>query len=115
MASVARQEKLRMGWMAVCCLLCIAGCQERGPVSIHSDDPDLKINAIQRDAATNNTQDIATMVEELNSDDAAMRFYSIEALRRLTHEDFRYRYYEDDDQRAPAIGRWKEWLKLQGK
>jgi len=105
--------KTRLSWLAAM-LLC--GCQApRGPVDIHSDDPDLKINAIQRDAATNNQKDIATMVEELNSDDPAMRFYSIQALVRLTHEDLGYRYYEDEDQRAPAIARWKEWLKKQNK
>jgi hypothetical protein len=114
MTRVARAGNRWLASAAVCCCLC-AGCQDRGPVSIHSDDPDLKINAIQRDAATNNKQDIATMVEDLNSDDPAMRFYSIEALRRLTREDFGYRYYENDDQRAPAIARWKEWLKTQNK
>lgn len=104
-----------MGWAAICCCLCTAGCQDRGPVSIHSDDPDLKINAIQRDAATNNKRDIDTMVEDLNCDDPAMRFYSIEALRRITHCDLGYHYYEDEDQRAPAIARWKDWLKKQNK
>jgi hypothetical protein len=106
--------KTRLSWLAA--LLLCAGCQApRGPVDIHSDDPDLKIIAIQRAAATNNKQDIAPMVDELNSEDPAMRFYSIEALRRLTHDDLGYRYYEDDEQRAPAIARWKDWLKKQNK
>ena len=98
---------------AVIMLCAVAfGCQApRGPVSINSDDPDLKIQAIEQDAARNNTTDIPKMVQDLKSDDAAIRFYAIQALRRLTHDDFGYRFYEDEDQRAPAVARWQKWLK----
>lgn len=85
----------------------------RGPVAIDSDDPDLKIQAIHRDSCRKNTADVPTMVRYLNDDDPAIRFYAIQALRNMTHEDFDYRFYEDDDQRKPAIARWQAWLKTQ--
>ena len=103
-------------WAAACCIICCAGCRPpRGPVSIHSEDADLKIHAIRQDVGQNNKSDIPTMVADLKSDDPAIRFYSIQALRRLTHDDFGYRYYESDEQRAPAIAQWEKWLKQQTK
>jgi len=99
----------------IICLIALGfGCQApRGPVSISSEDPDLKIQAIEQDVALKNTTDIPKMVQNLQSDDVAIRFYAIQALRRLTNDDFGYRFYEDDDQRAPATALWKKWLKRQ--
>jgi len=98
--------------LAAIAILFSSGCQDyRGPVSITSDDPDLQILAIKGDASKDNARDIPKLVEDLQSDDPAIRFYSIEALRQLTHEDFGYHYYETDDERAPALARWQSWLK----
>jgi hypothetical protein len=99
--------------------LCVAGtmilatgCQApRGPVSVNSDDPDLEILAMKRDAVDDNKRDIPKLVSDLQSDDPAIRFYSIETLFRLTHDDFGYHYYDNDEQRAPAVARWQKWLK----
>lgn len=102
---------------SVCMMIAIslcAGCQDpRGPVSVKSDDPDLQIVAMQRDVSQNNRHDIPTMVEDLQSDDPAIRFYAIQGLRRLTHDDFGYHYYASDEDRAPALLLWQKWLKQQ--
>lgn len=95
-------------------VLSFAGCQDpRGPVSINSDDPDLKIQAMKQDVTHCNRADIPKLVSSLQSDDPAIRFYAVQALRRITNDDFGYRFYEDDDQRAPATARWQAWLKQQ--
>jgi hypothetical protein len=92
-------------------MLAVAGCQDdRGPVSINSDDPDLKILAIKCDVAEHNLKDTPAMVQGLSDDDAAIRFYSIEGLRKLTGDDFGYHFYEDSDRREPAVKRWRQWL-----
>jgi len=102
----------KIRWAVILAGVAASGCQApRGPVSISSDDPDLKIQAMQEDVSRKNTADVPKMVLDLQSDDAAIRFYAIQALRRLTHDDFGYRFYEDEDLRAPAIARWKKWLK----
>jgi hypothetical protein len=95
---------------------CVAGgCSEpRGPLSVKSDDPDLKIPAIKQDVRQRNMHDAAQMVKDLNDDDPAVRFYAIEGLRRLTGQTFDYHYYDDEDQRQPAIERWRQWLAQQG-
>ena len=94
----------------------LVGCQDpRGPARVSSDDPDLKILAIKQDVSRHNEDDIAKMVEGLQSDDAAVRFYCIQGLGRLTNDNFGYVFYERDDQRAPALAHWQKWLKQRQK
>lgn len=50
------------------------------------------------------------MVKDLDSDDPAVRFYAIGGLKRLTGQTFGYHYYEDEQQRRPALEKWKAWL-----
>ena len=102
----------RGGLTALGGLVFIVGCQDyRGPVSIHSNDPDLHVVAIKRDQACPNHEDLVQMVEDLNDDDPAIRFYAIQSLQRVTHDDFGYRFYEDEDQRVPSLKRWQAWMK----
>ena len=49
----------------------------------------------------------------LDSDDAAVRFYAITSLYKLTNQTLEYRYYDDVDERRPAVERWKQWLAAQ--
>ena len=49
-------------------------------------------------------------VADLESDDPAVRFYAISALEHMTGQRFGYRYYDDEEQRRPAVDRWKQWL-----
>ena len=113
--SLARRVTRILGAGAACALLG-AGCSEpRGPLSVKSDDPDLKIPAIKQDVQQRRTQDLAQMVSDLDNEDPAVRFYAIEGLRRLTGRTFEYHYFDDENNRRPAVNRWKEWLKQQRK
>jgi len=108
-----------VGW-TVCALgaalaILQTDCQEpRGPLSVKSDDPTLAIPAIKQDVQKHDTNDIPRMVKDLNDDDPAIRFYAIEGLFRLTGDTFGYYYYNDENQRRPALNRWKLWLKERG-
>jgi hypothetical protein len=96
------------------CVLCalVVGCSEsKGPRTVKNPDPTVSIPAIKADVQNRDQKDVAQMVANLNDDDPAVRFYSIQALRRLTGDDFGYRYYENDDARAPAVTQWNQWLK----
>src|SRR6476646_2672932 len=82
----------------------LAGCSPpRDPISVKSNDPTLKIPAIKQDVRARNTSDVPQMVKDLESDDPAVRFYSIEGLRRLTGDTFGYHYYDDEAERRPAV------------
>mgnify|MGYP003879937573 CR=1 FL=1 len=43
----------------------------------------------------------------LDDPDIAVRLYAIAALRRLTGNDYGYRYYASDADRAAAVARWQ--------
>jgi len=73
-------------------------------------DPAAKIPAIEAAVAAKDLSQAPQLVKDLNNDDAAVRFYSINGLDRLTGETFGYHYYDDEMQRAPAIEKWKVWL-----
>jgi hypothetical protein len=73
-------------------------------------DPSLKIPAIKTAADGKNRSQVGQLIKDLDSDDPAVRFYSIGALERLTGQTFGYQYFVDDEKRAPAVERWKAWL-----
>lgn len=95
--------------MAAC--LVAGGCFPRESPSIDALDPMASIPAIQKAAETNDQRAIPALVTQLNNDDPAIRFYAFRALQRMTGNTFDYRYYDDVDQRRPAVQRWQNWLK----
>ncbi|HVT89935.1 MAG TPA: hypothetical protein VHD56_13860 [Tepidisphaeraceae bacterium] len=101
----------RVVWIAVVALsLSILGCGGRGVKSVNDPDPSLKIPAIKAAADAKDSTQVVQLVKDLSNDDPAVRFYSIGALERLTGQTFGYQYFVDDDQRAPAVERWRAWL-----
>jgi hypothetical protein len=94
------------------CLCVAGGCFGREKPDINSEDAALKIPAIKTSVRERRkTIRVATrLVKDLDSDDAAVRFYSIEGLQRLTGETYGYRYYDDEIERKPALREWQAWL-----
>ncbi len=91
--------------------LSLAGCtapRERRIVS--NPDPSGKIPAIKEAVEHNDLTVARQLVKDLDNDDPAVRFYAGQGLERLTGDSFGYEYYLDDQQRKPAIDRWKQWL-----
>ena len=82
----------------------------RPPVSIKNEDTDIKVLAIKKAAREKDKSAIPQLVEELSSDDPAVRFYAIEALDELTGQTMGYKYFEDEDGRKEAVDQWKKWL-----
>lgn len=82
----------------------------RGPLVVTDPDPSIKIPAIKVAVARKDLSNARQMVKDLESDDAAVRFYAIGGLRRLTGENFGYLYYEEAEERKPATKRWQAWL-----
>lgn len=92
----------------------LAGCAPDSPpeVKLTNPDPSGKIPAIKRAVRQGDKSAASQLIKDLESDDPAVRFYAIEGLRRLTGEDFGYRYYDDEQAREPAVQQWKQWLEL---
>jgi hypothetical protein len=97
-------------------LAAVGGCSEpTGPKTVTNPDLSVKIPAM-KSAADSDSKDPATLTElvhDLDSDDAAVRFYAAESLQRLSGQDFGYRYYDPVETRKPAVEKWRQWLSEQ--
>jgi hypothetical protein len=91
--------------------LSISGCFRREPIHIDSPDPAGRIPAMKLAAERSDRQVLDRLVDDLDSDDPAIRFYAIESLRRISGQTLGYRYFDDERGRAPAIARWRDFLR----
>lgn len=86
------------------------GCIPKETQSIGAVDPASSIPAIQDAAKKKDRTAIPALVKQLGSDDPAVRFYAINALRDLTGQTLEYKYFDDAEARKPAVLRWQAWL-----
>ena len=91
----------------------VTSCIGRDPPSISSNDPGRLIPAIEIGVKANDRHIIPYLISDLESDDSAVRMYSIDGLRRMTGQDFGYVYFAEPEDRRAAVARWQEWLLLQ--
>ncbi len=60
---------------------------------------------------TTSPEDLAALIEQLDSDDPAVRMLAHDRLESLTGEDFGFRYDDRPDLREEAVERWSAWLR----
>ena len=93
----------------------LAGCTApRGPLVVTDPDPSVKIPAIKKAVRKRDRAAVRQLVEDLDSDDPAVRFYAIHGLERITGERLGYDYSADEVRRKPALARWREWQRKTG-
>ncbi len=73
-------------------------------------DPSSRIYAIERAIHANDLSKTPLIVEQLDSDDPAVRFMAIAALKKLTGETYGYHYEDPPSLREPAIQRWVAYV-----
>jgi hypothetical protein len=103
-----------MNWKAGIAILAVSlvsGCYSPDPKSIDSTWAASAIPAMKTAADTNDRKAIPRLVQNLDDHDSAIRFAAITALRRMTGQDFDYRYYDGEWDRRLAVQRWHDWLK----
>lgn len=89
----------------------VGGCvAPREALVVTNPDPSVKIPAIKASVQAKDMAATKQMIKDLESDDPAVRFYSIGGLSRLTGDTFGYQYFADDAKRAEAVSKWKAWL-----
>jgi hypothetical protein len=86
------------------------GCGTVVGASFDDPTPQARIEAIERAGASGDRSALPRIVENLSSDDAAVRMAAIGALRRMTGQTLGYRFDAPEVERRAAIGRWKGWL-----
>jgi hypothetical protein len=95
------------------CGMC-AGCSApRGPIEVSNPDPSGKIPAMKKAVREHDLKVARQLIKDLDSDDAAVRLFSIHTLQELTGKRLGYDYAHDELQRQPALKRWQEWLAQQ--
>jgi len=57
---------------------------------------------------------IPLLVDRLEDEDAAVRFYAILALERITGDRLGYRYEESAAAQRPAVERWRNYARTRG-
>jgi hypothetical protein len=82
----------------------------REPMVVSNPDPSVKIPAMKQSVESKDMTQVRQMINDLESDDPAVRFFAISALEKLTGQTFGYQYFADEDKRALAVGKWKAWL-----
>jgi hypothetical protein len=93
----------------------MGGCQAPAPpLSVANPDPTVKIPAIKAAVRHDDLSAAPQMVQDLDSDDAAVRLFAIYGLRRLAGQDFGYRFYFDEQERRPFVQKWRQWLVEKG-
>jgi len=95
-------------------LLMVGGCTlAREESSLTNRHAAGKISAIKRLGESHRPvpkADLSRLIDELSSDDPAVRLYAIEALEKLTGQTRGYHYFDNPEARAQALSNWHEWL-----
>ncbi len=71
-----------------------------------SDNPAAKLYAIRQAGQSGDVRYVPRLVEELESDDPAVRMMAIHALEQLTGQRLGYNPYAAEAQRKPAVDAW---------
>jgi HEAT repeat protein len=81
---------------------------------LQDPNPTVRIMAIKWAGDHKVSLAVPQLVDFLKDEDRSVRFYAIEALRRITGTDKGYDYKASPELRAEAVGRWREFLKEKG-
>ncbi|MEE8380071.1 MAG: HEAT repeat domain-containing protein, partial [Gammaproteobacteria bacterium] len=100
-------------------VLVLTGCSDPYEQSIGFSDLEnsntaIRIMAIKWAGDNKVSSAVPRLVVFLQDEDAAVRFYAIEALRRITGTDNGYDYKSNPRLRAKAVEQWRKFLKSNG-
>jgi hypothetical protein len=96
-----------------CGAVVLLGCQLGRPKpggGLGSADPIERVEAIIAAGEARDVSAVPLLVDRLEDEDEAVRFYAIQALTRITGQDMGYRCYEPSWERARAVRRWRGFV-----
>ena len=94
-------------------LVALAGCASTGPyrARISSEQAAERILGIRAAAQSKDWGAVPLIVDRLEDEDEAVRFYAILALERITGERFGYDYARSSFERAASVSKWRSYIK----
>ncbi len=119
MLNIKKDILFEWSWFWVVAILVIAGCGD--PLNrkmrisdLQDPDPTVRVMAIKWAGDNKVSSALPQLVNFLQDEDRAVRFYSIEALQRITGTDNGYDYKASPELRAEAVKQWRQYLKERG-
>ena len=88
----------------------LSSCSPVVRPNLNSADPQARINAIVQAANAGDQQAVPLLVDLLDDDDGAVRFFAVLALEKITGTRRGYDYAAPAWRRAVAVRRWRDWL-----
>lgn len=100
-----------MALLAIACFVC--GCAGTRPyrANLSSDNATERIMAVKAAGEAKDVGAVPLLVDRLEDEDAAVRFFSIIALEKITGRRFGYNYSQPSRERAAAIVRWRDYVR----
>jgi len=77
---------------------------------IQAEDPATRVKAIIHAGRVGDQKAVPLLIDRLEDEDEAVRFFAILALEKITGKTMGYYYYEDRQRRLEAVKRWRSWL-----
>ena len=94
-------------------MMASVGCRlgvARYPEALTAPDPKLRIRAIRTAGQRRDVQAVPLLVDRLEDEDEAVRFYAIQALQRIAGTALGYLYYKPASHRGRAVDRWRRYV-----
>jgi hypothetical protein len=104
----------RLTGLCVFLLLVVGACESKPGsyrAAIQSANPDERILGIRAAAEAKDPHAVALLVDRLEDEDEAVRFFAIIALDKMTGQRFGYDYALPASQRARAVELWREYVR----
>ena len=106
-------------WLLTTTTLALSGCggpfdRQMSLSDLDSPNPAVRIMAIKWAGDSRASSAVPRLVDFLQDEDASVRFFAIEGLRRITGTDNGYDYKASPQLRAEAVERWREFLRSNG-
>jgi HEAT repeat protein len=95
-------------------LLLVGACESKPGVyraAIQSANPDERILGIRAAGEAKDQHAVPLLVDRLEDEDEAVRFFAIIALDRITGQRFGYDYALPASRRARAVELWREYVR----
>lgn len=99
------------------CLLALSACSSQPAFlrdDIQSENPAHRILAIRAAAEARDGRSVPLLVDRLEDEDRAVRFFAIIALDKITGHRFGYDYGKPDADRRKAVERWRAYVRRGG-
>jgi len=102
---------MRLATALIVASVVVVGCVRPYRAAISSEDSNERILAIKDAGQAKDVQAVPLLVDRLEDEDDAVRFFAIIALEKITGRRLGYDYAQPSRERAPSIVRWREYVR----